>query len=660
MQSNARAEKYIDIDETVSLLGVSSATVRNWIRHQYLTPHTHLGNKMLFKFLEIQDLKQKIVSGEINRLSKRANKRHSTSLFIPEEYAENRDLIDLVQRIINKLNAECLDKNTLLFSIILNFLRDRKLVSFDEVKSESDIACKNDVIKEEIKWWYEKTDGRICEDKYNELFFLGLPFVDDVLGLIYQSIRFEGSKAEAGAYYTPKQIVNEIVNDCVKVNSLVLDPCCGTGQFLLSALDIVKDPTKVWGFDIDETAVRLARINLLVKFPALNFTPNIFCKNALLIEETNNLFSNENIPLFDAVITNPPWGVHFSQVDSEKLKRIYPNIKSGESFSYFIETGLRLLKKGGFLSFVLPESILNVKVHKDIRSAIIHYTTIREIKYLNRIFKNVFTPVIKITLQKAETNNNEFVAISGETVCNVDQSRLKNNSDYTFDVFTNNYDISVFDKVYSLEHITLSNNAEWALGVVTGNNREYLLDRKSEDCEPILTGKNIKKFVTTEPDNFIKFAPEKFQQVAPEYKFRAKEKLIYKFISKELIFCYDENQTLTLNSANILIPKIKNYPIKTILALFNSTLYQFLFQKKFGALKVLKGDLERLPLPVISEQSHQRIEKLVNKLLEAKLSKSRLKDFQKLDEYISDIFSLSKKENDYIKENVKLSKNSIN
>jgi hypothetical protein len=57
--------------------------------------------------------------------------------------------------------------------------------------------------------------------------------------------------------------------------------------------------------------------------------------------------------------------------------------------------------------------------------------------------------------------------------------------------------------------------------------------------------------------------------------------LIYRFISKYLVFAYDDKQKLTLNSANIVIPKTDDYPIKVIAALFNSSLYQFIFQKKF-------------------------------------------------------------------------------
>ena len=95
----------------------------------------------------------------------------------------------------------------------------------------------------------------------------------------------------------------------------------------------------------------------------------------------------------------------------------------------------------------------------------------------------------------------------------------------------------------------------------------------------------------SDSENYINYTRENFQQVAPENIYRAKEKLVYKFISKKLIFAYDNKQRLFLNSANILIPKLENYTIKDVMTFLNSTLFQYIYTKKFNELKVLKGNL---------------------------------------------------------------------
>ncbi|MEK6646743.1 MAG: TaqI-like C-terminal specificity domain-containing protein, partial [Candidatus Firestonebacteria bacterium] len=135
----------------------------------------------------------------------------------------------------------------------------------------------------------------------------------------------------------------------------------------------------------------------------------------------------------------------------------------------------------------------------------------------------------------------------------------------------------------------------------------------------------------------------KFQQVAPTEKYRTKEKLVYRFISKYLVFAYDDKQKLTLNSANIVIPKIPDYPIKVIASLLNSSLYQFIFQKKFSSIKVLRSHIEQMPLPLWDKKTFSEIAKMAGEIIKNKGS------FEELDNYIMEKFAFSSKEKNYIK-----------
>lgn len=657
MKQTAIENKKIDLKETTTLLGVSSATVRNWIKHNYLTPTDN--ERMRFDYVQVVELQNKIANGQIDRLGKRANKRHSQNTFIPEEYADSKEVVNFVQKIIDDYETNQLNKNGVLFSIILNLLKRKGLVDYSN--NLQVLNAKNDYITNELNWWKHKALSEYDYQNYRELLKIEIPTVSDVLGLIHQSLAAEGNKAQSGSYYTPKNIVDEIISEYVQKTSLLLDPCCGTGQFLLSGADVIQDPANVWGFDIDEIAVRIARINLFLKYPEQKFSPNVYHKNTLLDLNENDLFMDIRVPKFDVVATNPPWGVHLSNTETIALQSLYPEIKSNETFSYFLKKGIGLLKDGGILSYVLPEAVLNVKTHKDIRGYILENTQINKAKYFSRCFKNVFTPVIRLDItKKIPLGDEKIIAENGGTHL-VNQSRLKDNSDYIFDVFNNSDDISIFDKVFSVENTTLKDKAEWALGIVTGNNKLHLSETKKDGYEPILTGKDIKRFSALRPKNFIKYQPDDFQQVAPEHKYRAKEKLIYKFISKELVFSYDNKQTLTLNSANILIPKVENYPIKTILALFNSSLYQYLYQKKFGSIKILRNDLEKLPLPIVEKSIHNIIKENVDKLLDSKVSEAeRKKYYIRLDKIIMDLFHLTEEEQKHIGKNVKLSDKLLN
>lgn len=650
MNDSVPMTKMINLDEAVSLLGVSSATVRNWVRHNYLIPKNGNDARLLFDYAQVTNLKERIASGEIDRLGKRANKKQSVVRFIPEEYADGRDTVALVQKIVDAHTINTLDTKSVLLGLILNFLKGKGFVHYVKPHSFDQIVVLNAAIQDELEWWFT-TAGNFFGSVCVKLLDLILPATGDILGLVYQSLSVEGGKVQAGSYYTPRQIVEGIVEDHIRADSLVLDPCCGTGQFLLAAANKINDPTKIWGFDIDELAVKVTRIKILSHFPNHTFAPNIFCKNTLLDVESGDLFCQDNIPTFDAIITNPPWGVHFSSGDTERLQRLYCSVRSNEAFSYFLFKGMQLLKEGGVLSFILPESLLNIKTHKDIRWIVLERSKIKKVKHLGRIFKNVFTPVIRLDVVKSAPEfTDEFEVERNGVTHSVKQFRLRENPDYIFDVFNDDKDILIFQKVFSREYTTLKDNADWALGVVTGDNQKYLSSFATATNEPILTGKDLKRFLPMAAKTFIEFEPDKFQQVAPEHKFRVKEKLIYKFISRELVFSYDDKQTLTLNSANILIPRIPNYPIKSVLGLFNSFLYQFIFQKKFGALKVLRGDIEKLPLPLLSQAAHVTIENFVNRLLDRKISPTeRNRVYLELDQHTMEIFGLSGEERDHVR-----------
>ena len=410
------------------------------------------------------------------------------------------------------------------------------------------------------------------------------------------------------------------------------------------ASDSISNPENLFGFDIDPIAVFIAKINLILKYKTIDFYPNITCKDTLLDFDSSSLFSSKEE--FDLILTNPPWGLHFENGFLNALKSFYPHIKSLESFSYFLSKSIEMLDDGGILSFILPESILNIKVHSDIRNTILKNTSIVKIKKLGRAFTNVFTNVIRIDLSKKVPNEKHKLEIVSDSIYSIFQNRFLSNPDLIFDIDVNDFDNSIIEKVFAHPFTTLKNNADWALGIVTGDNKKFIHSTQEDSFEEIYKGKDVNKYFLSAPSNFVKFEPETFQQVAPEEKYRANEKLIYKFISNKLVFAYDDKQRLTVNSANILIPKIKNYPAKVVLSLLNSSLYQFIYLKKFNTIKVLRGNLEEMPLPLFSETKIREIVCLVDQVLSNEI------DSSVIDNFVFKLFEITPIEIDHIKNSI--------
>ena len=186
-------------------------------------------------------------------------------------------------------------------------------------------------------------------------------------------------------------------------------------------------------------------------------------------------------------------------------------------------------------------------------------------------------------------------------------------------------------------------NSEWALGIVTGDNEKFISDLKHGNMEPAYRGADLSKYRLNEPSSFIDYTPDRFQQVAPTEIYRAKEKLIYKFISDSLVFAYDNTGALTLNSANILIPRISNYPMKLVMACLNSSILQFVYRKIFRTHKVLQGDLCYLPLPVIEPSVQKKILSAVEDTIEGN---GKLDD---IDGYLYQVLGITENEIGIIK-----------
>jgi type I restriction-modification system DNA methylase subunit len=568
----------------------------------------------------------------VPKLTRRANKTLSSNSFIPAEYCDADDA-QCASEILALANTFSVKHAAALFSVTLALLVARNEVQLDtsanskavpQFKSPLQLASfhswKRKNICTEIQNWFSQLSTEISSDFFNHL----LPLVrttqnSDFLGLLLQSLQATGAKNKNGSYFTPETLVDDILSSLgIRPNEnpdkTLLDPACGTGKFLLrAATKGFSNPTQLYGIELDELAWRIARINLLLAFPEHDFVPNIFHGDALLGIATGVLFSpqNELLEKFDYVVTNPPWGAK-NKKHGKDFKIHFTEINSGESFSHFTLKCLRFAKTGGQVALILPESILNVAAHKDIRKIILEQSKIKNIRILGRCFSGVFTNAISLHLEKNKPAAADFISVKNEQKqeTQIKRERFLNNRDNIFDILVHSADADIIDFLYAQPHCTLQNNADWALGIVTGDNAKFLTEEKNNGAEPIYRGCEIAPFRKATHKYFIHFTPERFQQTAPEWKYRTREKIIYKFISNRLTFAYDTDATLTLNSANILIPRIANLSLKVVLAFLNSSIAQFVHSKRFNTFKILRKNLEELPIPKTSPATCAEIETL--------------------------------------------------
>ncbi|MCL2410546.1 MAG: N-6 DNA methylase [Treponema sp.] len=405
----------------------------------------------------------------------------------------------------------------------------------------------------------------------------------------YENSLNESFRNNEGIYYTPENIIKDMLKNIDDVeNKIFLDPCCGCGNFIIQAIDKGFSTENIYGFDTDKNAVEITKKRILEK-------TGFESKNIIVCDFLE--FAKDINTKYDFIFTNPPWGKKLKKEIKEKFSAFYKTGKSIDTSALFFFVCLKLLNEGGKLGFLLPEAFFNISTFEDARKAALNLQIERLIDYA-KPFKGLLTRAYAIILK------NEKVNINTPIICETEKQKIKRNQQsfnkvpkHIFNFWTNDEENKVIEYIFSLPHITLADNAKWGLGIVTGNNNKVCKTTCEPGFVPIFRGQDITSKGLKEPKLYISEDLSDCRQVAPLELYKTNEKLVYRFISNRLVFYCDTKQNYILNSANMLILN-KDFPItgQQLSDLLNSSYMNWIFSNIFHTHKILRGDLELLPL----------------------------------------------------------------
>ena len=222
----------------------------------------------------------------------------------------------------------------------------------------------------------------------------------DSKGRAFETFMGSFFRGDFGQYFTPRNIVSFIVDSLpIKKTDRILDTSCGSGGFLLHALDKIRTEVRdfygwqegeeesrecydqwhefaaynLFGIEINEQISRTAKMNMIIHDDGHT---NIVTSDGLIPPEelrkkTNNDGFRENS--FDFVITNPPFGSTIKQTERAYLHQYNLAVREaawlnpGSSASdrprlstevLFIEQAEKYLRDGGYLAIIVPDGIL--------------------------------------------------------------------------------------------------------------------------------------------------------------------------------------------------------------------------------------------------------------------------------------------------------------
>ncbi len=398
-----------------------------------------------------------------------------------------------------------------------------------------------------------------------------------------------------GVYYTPVDVINNMLKTIPQEsldNALFLDPCCGSGNFLEGALAVGFRVENIYGYDCDEQAVAIAQRRM----PGAN----IVCADFLEIAHKLQL-------RFDYIYTNPPWGKRLDGQSRSIYTARYSTPRSADTTGLFLIASLGVLRQGGRLGFLVQEAMFNIGAFEWLRERLLKLRIVA-LKDYGKVFKSLMTRAQSIILDNRASLVGDMCRCDWGT-----QSYMRELSSFArlpkkiINFWATNDDMAIIDRIYALPHTTLNGAARWALGIVTGDNRRHCSSCKSEEFSiGVVMGSDISTNGISAASIFINRDLTRYQQSAPREVYEAPEKLIYRFISSSLCFAVDKEQRYTLNSANCLvIVEPVGASVEQISELLNSRVMNWIHHKIFRSHKILRGDIETLPLHVDYFQCHE-------------------------------------------------------
>jgi len=542
-------------------------------------------------------------------------------------------------------------------------------------------------------------------------------------------------RKEQGIYYTPTYIVDYIVRNTLgellkntKIDPekiRVLDPACGSGSFLLKVFDILNEYYKehdknysqaqidttgtgttysrklkilqnnIFGVDLDEQAVEIARLNLLLKIaekgqrlPLLQ--KNIECGNSLIDdpnvagdkafmweEEFNEIMDDGG---FDVIVGNPPYISNKEIADKDKVyyrKNYKFATKQFDIYTLFIESAYRHLKEGGRFGFIIPDAFLSRSNMSKLREFLLRETSIESIFILNNVFADPSVASAIIIFKKERPNLNHIIKftkakdLKDATFGKLRTISIKQNIFLSLPgnaiIFATNDQIDIIKKIMS----NCKPLAEFSSSMFRGEElgkEASVITSNAKDALMFLAGEDIGRYNIRFCNKFIKKS-----DVLKGTERYLQEKIVIRQIGDKINATLDsDGKFITIQSVyNIIVQK--DFDPKCILGIINSKVIEFYYKLIFGSKqlfpRILLENLKQLPIKELPEKDASKLAMLVDKILnlnkdlrnlEGKMSDDTIKIEEEIkktdaeiDELVYKIYSISDREKKIIEESLK-------
>ena len=357
---------------------------------------------------------------------------------------------------------------------------------------------------------------------------------------------------------------------------------------------------------------------------------------------------------FDAVIGNPPY-VSFGLRNVGKLTQeesAYYRTRFAHSAEYklslyaiFTEIGLRLLRPGGIVSFIVPDSFLLGRYFSKIRRHILNTSAINELLMTKcRVFRTgtvgisvIFNLTRKLPESRVQeslmqaslaTSESQF-ADSSFRVYRYPQGYFERVPLNRFRLFFSQEDRRLVDQIEGARVVPLREIVRFSSGLIgkAGKTSIIATEPRSTKWKPgLLSGEEMGRYATSWAGGYICFDVSILKSGFKDARYD-EPKLLFRQTGDSLIGTYDDTGLLCLNNLHVGNLVQENYALTYVLAILNSGLIDCYY----GLISLEKGrtlaqiDIETLDLVPIRTidfddpadvARHDRLVALVERMLD--------------------------------------------